>query len=844
MSPVNVVVAATAPDIQAEGIAKAVAERPDMTLAAGRVLSVSETDALLESRTLKDRCGIVLVGPDADTFEPAVRYLTESADYVVMRVTAPLGDVVQLAAHRAGLQELLTALRELVDQAGFRSHTRVSHFHPASDAAGTLDVSAGSARGGGPLLNAAIRWVHETLRNAVVGLMTGAADLPGLTVTATTLVELLDAKPERAAAATPGALKAANDALTQAFAAEQGSTEPLASIARAMALSDVELRLLLLALAPELDPRYQRCMGVLLDDLGRRVGTLGLYAALLGDPLDVRVALGMTANLARWRVLEVHTGVLPPADEPLRLDPALVAWILGECDALARDPRVRRVTRHLAWPGAKLIDAETERLRADTFVGMLEGADDGQWLVFAGDDPSGWRALLELGTLIRQSSPIRVEAARAMVPDAAEIEEYGIRVGRAARLTAAPLIIDVSSAAVTAEVDEALRSLFAAIAGMRCRVGVVCTDSARIARLLAPTSFVLMEGPALAPAVRAGAFATAARLSGAQLTLEQARSLITRHSLHIDGFEQAMTVARSAQTGSTGEQGFDRFMAACKQVAVENLSHLAEHIEPMFSLDDVVLPDDRKQQLHEIVHNVRFAERVLDEWKFGAQLPYGRGVTALLCGPSGTGKTMAALAVAQRLGVQILRIDLSRVVSKYIGDTEKNIDRVFDDARSSGAALLIDEADALLGKRSAVKDAHDRYANIEVAYLLQRMEAYQGLAIMTTNLRQNLDAAFLRRLRFIIDFPRPDVEAREEIWRRCLPEKSHTLDAAAFRQLARKIDLTGGHIRQITLRAAFVAAAANKSIGLEHIVYATNAELAKLSRPAVALEVSEVRKAA
>lgn len=153
---------------------------------------------------------------------------------------------------------------------------------------------------------------------------------------------------------------------------------------------------------------------------------------------------------------------------------------------------------------------------------------------------------------------------------------------------------------------------------------------------------------------------------------------------------------------------------------------------------------------------------------------------------------MAAMGVARSLDIQILRLDFSRVVSKYIGDTEKNIDRVFNDAQKSGCAILIDEADALLGKRSEVKDAHDRYANIEVAYLLQRMEAYEGLAILTTNLRQNLDAAFLRRLRFIIDFPRPDAIAREEIWRRCLPEKSHTLDAAAFRLLARKVELTGG----------------------------------------------------
>jgi SpoVK/Ycf46/Vps4 family AAA+-type ATPase len=250
-----------------------------------------------------------------------------------------------------------------------------------------------------------------------------------------------------------------------------------------------------------------------------------------------------------------------------------------------------------------------------------------------------------------------------------------------------------------------------------------------------------------------------------------------------------------------------------------------------------VLPPDRGRQLLEVVDNVRLSAHVLDHWRFGDQLPYGRGVSALFFGPSGTGKTMAAMGIARRLGVQLLRLDFSRVVSKYIGDTEKNLDRVFTDAQRSGAAILIDEADALLGKRSEVKDAHDRYANIEVAYLLQRMEAYEGLAILTTNMRQNLDPAFLRRLRFIVDFPRPDVEARERIWRQCLPAESHQLDDAAFRQLARRIDLTGGHIRQITLRAAFIAAAAGARIGLEHMAQAAGAELAKLGMAPAELDL-------
>ncbi len=293
----------------------------------------------------------------------------------------------------------------------------------------------------------------------------------------------------------------------------------------------------------------------------------------------------------------------------------------------------------------------------------------------------------------------------------------------------------------------------------------------------------------------------------------------------------------------SSEPLLDRFRTACKELANESVGHLVERIDPVFELKDVILPQDRKQQLQEIVDHVRFASKVLDEWKFREQLPHGQGVAALLSGPSGTGKTMAALAVAKSLGIQVLRIDLSRVVSKYIGDTEKALDRVFTDANRSGSALLIDEADALLGKRSEVKDAHDRWANIEVSYLLQRIETC-SLTLLTTNLRQNLDAAFLRRLRFVVDFPRPDVESREAIWRQCLPAESHVLTDAHFRQLARRIDMTGGNIRQITLRAAFAAAAAGECIGMEHVAHGARAEYAKLGLPPAEIDVTNFRIAA
>jgi len=823
-----VVVAATSPDMEAEGIATAVESCLDMALVGGRAVPVADIEELLGAIPREPPRVLVLVGPDSAT-EFAERRFTGRAGLVVIRVNAPFGHLVRTAFNDISLQNLLDQIRVLAEP-----HALVS-----ADADTPLgDDTAMPAEG--PLLRAGIAWLHATLRHAASCVGAAHGDLPGLTVAPARVVEQLDQRGDRAATQPDESLREANTALDFALAAADARDEPLAAVVSAMDLTGLELRVVLLTLAPELDPRYQRCIGVLLDDLGRRVGTLGLYAGLLGDPVQVRFQLEATGNLARWRVFDVQNALLPPADEPLRPDPSLVSWILGDDDALLRDPRMRRLLRFGAWPGADLIDTADVRARAAAVLRQLATAAQSQWLLLSGDT-AGWQAVLELGAQAHQSALLRLEGARAAALDASELEEVGIRIGRAALLGDRPLVVDLTG--VDADVDDALGRCLAAIGRTGCRAGLLCNDAPRLARLLGAMQFDRMAEPPLSEAAHVDALREAARAAGVTMSDDQARHATRRFALSIAGIDEVMRLAVASSDTAIPEQRLDRFLSACKQVASVGISRLAERVEPVFALDDVVLPKDRKDQLSEIVDNVLLSERVLDDWAFGKQLPYGRGVTALFHGPSGTGKTMAALAVARQLGIQILRIDLSRVVSKYIGDTEKNIDRVFEDAQRSGSALLIDEADALLGKRSEVKDAHDRYANIEVAYLLQRMEAYEGLAILTTNLRQNLDAAFLRRLRFIIDFPRPDAEARERIWRRCLPPQSHRLDDAAFRHLGRRIDLTGGHIRQITLRAAFIAAAADTRIGLPHIARATNAEFAKLGMPAVQLE-PDVRKVA
>lgn len=267
----------------------------------------------------------------------------------------------------------------------------------------------------------------------------------------------------------------------------------------------------------------------------------------------------------------------------------------------------------------------------------------------------------------------------------------------------------------------------------------------------------------------------------------------------------------------------------CRLQSRPRMDDLVQRIEPTAAWDDLVLPYPQLEVLKDIAAQVQQRFKVNETWGFASKSGRGLGVSALFAGVSGTGKTMAADALAHELRLDLYRIDLSSVVSKYIGETEKNLRQVFDTAEEGGAILLFDEADALFGKRSEVQDSHDRYANIEVSYLLQRMEAYRGLAILTTNMKEDLDNAFLRRLRFIVQFPFPDVAQRAEIWRRVFPKETPTqgLDANLLAQL----NVAGGTIRNIAMNAAFLAADASEPVQMKHLLRSARSEYAKLDQP-------------
>ena len=821
MSTISILIAATEPDLVTEGVVAAVMDRADLHLAHPLVLATHEVALILAGIRPELPCAVVLIGKAANRDPHSLAWLRDYPTIVVVRVTL-VDDMVQFDASGVGLDTLLSTAVELA-----RRQNKLPRERDAR-----LQMRSGGANAR-PLLTAALAWIHATLGAAVEQQRGGADDIPGLSLTAATVQRLLESGPSAARPAPDVDLQRREAALSSALGAADPATEPLAALYRHLHLDLLEWKLLLLALAPECDVRYQKCIGFLLDDLGRRTGTLTLFAAMLGEPAAVRRRLAESNQLANWRLFD-GGAALPAPQDPLQLDPCIVAWIFGARDALGADTRLRRVLRPLPWPGAALLRDPAELALAQDLAGKLDVNAHARWLVLAGPNLARWRALLELGARCTGLAPLRLELARLPTGDALETEETALRAARWVRLGNRPLVLDAGEAID----DDTVQALFTTLGPALPALAIIGSATGAVFRALGEQEAELVESADANGAARASLAKAAAAQAGFVLDDGDTAALGLAFPLDIDGMARASSLARaSAKPGDTPAQLLGHLHAACRNTASQRLSQLAQRVTPCFTLDDVVVPEDRRSQLDEIVSNVKLASRVFDDWRFGERLPYGRGVAVLFHGASGTGKTMAAHAIANELGVDIFTLDLSRVVSKYIGETERNIDAVFADAQRCGAALLIDEADALLGKRSEVKDAHDRYANIEVAYLLQRMESFEGLAILTSNIRQNIDQAFVRRLRFVLDFPRPDARARAEIWRRCLPPHTHSLQEHDFQLLARQAELTGGHIRQISVRAAFAAAAAGSAIGMPQMQRSMNAELSKLGLPAVDLRL-------
>jgi ATP-dependent 26S proteasome regulatory subunit len=602
---------------------------------------------------------------------------------------------------------------------------------------------------------------------------------------------------------------------------EEGAIPSLEVLARSFGLNPFERDAVLFCFAVDEDPEFATLCAYIQDDVNARYATPHLVLSVLCQTREhresARAALLPSTPLRRFRLLTLSEGSIAQCWRPLRIDERVADYVRGI-------NRLDESVIHLVRPAQPAPIAGAHRELVDELVRWAESADGRPWPPFHLTGPAGAgkqamasafcaRAGLQLYTFdLRHLLPLQ-DAERHPLLHVME---------REAVLSRIALYVD------TADFDPADRLLTAAALDWIERYGGVLFVGGRerwhtqrqVLHIAVPKPDAAEQGQLWARS-----------LDGIANSVDgQIQAIVQQFDLGPSAIPQAVSSAVAKARARPGDVllAADDLWQACREQVGWQLGSLAQRLTPCYTWDDIVLPGDLMRQLREIADQVAARSQVYESWGFGARLPRGRGISALFSGPSGTGKTMAAEILANHLQLDLYRIDLAGVVSKYIGETEKNLRNVFDAAEQSGAILFFDEADALFGKRSEVRDSHDRYANIEVNYLLQRMEDYRGLAILCTNRRSALDRAFLRRLRFLVELPFPDCDNRRMIWTKVFPAQAPLapLDLEALSRL----EITGGNIRNIALNAAFLAAGEESNIEMQHVLHAARREYAKIDK--------------
>jgi hypothetical protein len=580
----------------------------------------------------------------------------------------------------------------------------------------------------------------------------------------------------------------------------------LNGLAVAFGLEPLDVELLLVALAPDLDPRFERLYGYLHDDVTRRRASIGLA-------LELARASSASAS-ARARL----TGGAPLVESGLVL--------VEDTDRpfLTRSLRIPdRVTMHLLGddrPEAALARfvAETHPYVAGDPGGLARALDGGARLVYI-REPAGsvGRALAAEALRLCGRSTLALDLARLETgDDPLLVARLAVR---EARLTGAGLVAGPVETA--AERDAAIfRGL------TEPQWPVVLTGTGTWHPSWSTVVPLVVELEPVSRAARERAWRSA--VDGDAPPGMDPAAATSQFQLGPEQVQRAASAARLAASFAGRPLTAQDLRAGARAQNAAGLERLARRVVPRVGWGDLVLPDETIEQLRELVARAVYRELVLDEWAMGGTR--GRGITALFAGESGTGKTMAAEVLAGALGLDLYAIDLATVVDKYVGETEKNLDRIFAEAEGVHGILFFDEADALFGKRSEVRDAHDRYANIEVAYLLQRMEAFEGIAVLATNLRANIDEAFARRLDVAIDFPMPGIDDRLRLWERSLGTRVPRVPDLDLGFCAKAFELSGGNIRNIAVAAAYLAAAENRPLTMRDVILGTRREYRKLGR--------------
>ena len=676
-------------------------------------------------------------------------------------------------------------------------------------------------------LSAAVAWVRLLLEQQAPPPPTPAVPIaPAVDVAppqAKLMQRILGRKGEAAAPATLllNAPTPANDEQVKRAAAEMAAAEAqmdpppaLVLLSRRLGLSHFERDILLLCAALELDTRIANLCSRVQDDPAKPYPTFALALTIFSEP--TWDALSPERPLRHWRLLEINQpGSQPLTTSALRADERIVNYMKG---LNYLDDRLTPLLTPIAPINTdNALPASQQSVVEAILHRWQQGAERMLPVVqlLGPDEPS--KQLVAAHTAAGLGLHLYRLPVGLLPTQSADLETLTRLWQRESNLLPLALYLDAQEASGTGEGQIPPVSRFLS----RCNGPIFLATRERWTPL-ERTGFTL-DVAKPTPTEQRDTWA----VSLGDAAGDMPEQLSAQFNLDLAAIRQS---AQTELAETAAEQPFpERLWRACRANARPRLESLAHRIEARATWDDIVLPDEETQSLRQIAGQVSQRAKVYQSWGFANKMNRGFGISALFAGDSGTGKTMAAEVIANDLRLDLYRIDLSAVVNKYIGETEKNLRRLFDAAEDGGAILLFDEADALFGKRSAVKDSHDRYANIEINYLLQRIESYRGLAILATNMKGALDNAFLRRLRFIINFPVPAAPQRKAIWQKVFPPETHT-EGLDYDRLAR-LNLTGGLIHNVALNAAFLAAQNGTTVTLPLVLTAARAEFRKLDRP-------------
>lgn len=617
-------------------------------------------------------------------------------------------------------------------------------------------------------------------------------------------------------------------------AAERGEEPAMLRLGRLFGLDAFARDVVLLALAPELDLRYERLYAYVQDDVTRKRPTVDLALRLLvvdpAERVERRTVFAAESPLLHHRLIDVFEDGQRPGpmlSRAIKLDDGIVAELLGQP---AVDPQLASFVT-LSRPKRTLDDLVLPAGLAEQLRHGLADPAGRFVLALQGPYGSGRHAVAEAVCAETKSPLLTVDLGRLVESDLRS-EEVIRRVLREATLRGAAILWHGVDRVIQGTEPSPWRpAVLAAIDehGDRDGRSFLPLEQPWEARgALRRSRFLRVVLPPPTFSERASIWRL--HLNGDAPDEETVDSLAGTFRLSPGQIRDAVAMARALTSWDGHTLRPEHLFAACRGQSSGKLDALAHKINVTYEWNDIVLPADHMGQMREICAQMRHRRVVLEEWGFDRHLAMGKGLNTLFAGPSGTGKTMAAEIIASDLGLELYKVDLSTLVSKYIGETEKNLDRIFIAAAEANAILFFDEADAIFGKRSEVKDAHDRYANIEVGYLLQKMEEYDGVVILATNLRKNIDDAFIRRMHMTIEFPFPEEPDRLRIWQKVFPPEAPVADDVDLAFLAKQFKVTGGNIRNIALLSAFLAAEERKSIGMAHVVRAIKREYQKLGK--------------